>query len=115
MKSKSQSHDSKHVELRRSEDEKIPEIEGDVGKLPKTHNICSITTTVFTYDGEEISGMLELHKAFITYKRVTKGNLFYIKFYTTPTEILYEEIKSLIQVVKIGLAKDMIIPEDIGQ
>ncbi|WMV38436.1 hypothetical protein MTR67_031821 [Solanum verrucosum] len=30
-------------------------------------------------------------------------------------EILYEEIKPPIQVVKIGLTKDMIIPEDIGQ
>ncbi|WMV34221.1 hypothetical protein MTR67_027606 [Solanum verrucosum] len=42
--STSQQHDYKNAELRRSEDEKIPEIEGDVGKLPKTHNICSITT-----------------------------------------------------------------------
>ncbi|KAG5623289.1 hypothetical protein H5410_008507 [Solanum commersonii] len=85
--STSQQHDYKNVELRRSKDEKIPEIEEDVGKLPKTHNICSITTAVYTYDGEEISGMSELHKAFITYKRVTK----------------------------VGLTKDMIMPEDIGQ
>ncbi|KAG5596249.1 hypothetical protein H5410_037481 [Solanum commersonii] len=233
--STSQQHDYKNSELRRSKDEKIPEIEGDVGKLPKTHNICSITTadtsrqvserqhkninlnklfekpftpkisksllvtepqtstyadslhhdkktynhitrtyieniyeiqtylnlnprstitkepnqdylvqklqgynnsiaqpktnanlvkacynygllnTVYTYDGEEISGMSELHKAFITYKRVTKGNLFYIKFYTAPAEILYEEIKTPIQVVKIGLTKDMIKAEDIRQ
>ncbi|WMV58842.1 hypothetical protein MTR67_052227 [Solanum verrucosum] len=73
--STSQQHDYKNAKLRRLEDEKIPEIEGDVGKLPKTHNICSITTA----------------------------------------EILYEEIKPPIQVVKIGLTKDMIIPEDIGQ
>ncbi|KAG5576871.1 hypothetical protein H5410_057005 [Solanum commersonii] len=33
----------------------------------------------------------------------------------TATEILYKEIKPPIQVVKIGLTKDMIIPEDIGQ
>ncbi|KAG5632856.1 hypothetical protein H5410_004573 [Solanum commersonii] len=71
--------------------------------------------TVYTYDGEEVSGIPELHKAFVTYKRVTKGNLFYIKFYTTPVEILYKEIKPPIQVIKIGLTKDMIIPEDIGQ
>ncbi|KAG5614378.1 hypothetical protein H5410_014202 [Solanum commersonii] len=71
--------------------------------------------TIYTYDGEELSGIPELHKAFITYKRVTKGNLFYVKFYTATTEILYEEIKPPIQVVKIGLTKDMIIPEDIGQ
>ena len=31
------------------------------------------------------------------------------------TEILYEEIKPPIQVVKIGLTKDMIIPENIEQ
>ncbi|KAG5590157.1 hypothetical protein H5410_040671 [Solanum commersonii] len=34
---------------------------------------------------------------------------------TAAAEILYEEIKPPIQVVKIGLTKDMIIPEDIGQ
>ncbi|KAG5609709.1 hypothetical protein H5410_020990 [Solanum commersonii] len=33
----------------------------------------------------------------------------------TPAEILYEEIKPPIQVIKIGLTKDMIIPEDIRQ
>ncbi|KAG5575992.1 hypothetical protein H5410_056126 [Solanum commersonii] len=76
--STSQQHDYKNAELRQSKDEKIPEIKGDVGKLPKTHNICSITTAA-------------------------------------PAEILYEEIKPPIQVVKIGLTKDMIIPEDIGQ
>ncbi|KAG5600307.1 hypothetical protein H5410_031677 [Solanum commersonii] len=32
-----------------------------------------------------------------------------------PAEILYEEIKPPIQVIKIGLTKDMIIPEDIEQ
>ncbi|WMV33297.1 hypothetical protein MTR67_026682 [Solanum verrucosum] len=32
-----------------------------------------------------------------------------------PAEILYKEIKPPIQVIKIGLTKDMIIPEDIGQ
>ncbi|KAG5616662.1 hypothetical protein H5410_016486 [Solanum commersonii] len=74
--STSQQHDYKNAKLRRSEDEKIPEIKGDVGKLPKTHNICSITTAA---------------------------------------EILYEEIKLPIQVAKIGLTKDMIIPEAIGQ
>ncbi|KAK4724054.1 hypothetical protein R3W88_026833 [Solanum pinnatisectum] len=36
----SQQHDDKNAELRRSEDVKIPELEGDVGKLPKTHNVC---------------------------------------------------------------------------
>ncbi|WMV32358.1 hypothetical protein MTR67_025743 [Solanum verrucosum] len=34
---------------------------------------------------------------------------------TAPVEILYEEIKPPIQVIKIGLTKDMIIPENIRQ
>lgn len=52
-------------------------------------------------------------RAFLTYKRVTKGNFFYVKFYTAPAEILYDEIKSVIQVVKLGLTKNMILPDDI--
>ncbi|KAG5576889.1 hypothetical protein H5410_057023 [Solanum commersonii] len=141
----SQQHDYKNAELRQSEDEKNPELKGDDGKLLKTHNVClntaagtsqrvsekhknsnlnqlfekpfipRLTPKIYTYDGEELSGIPKLHKAFITYKRVTKGNLFYIKFYTATAEILYEEIKPPIQVVKIGLTKDMIIPEDIRQ
>ncbi|KAG5586419.1 hypothetical protein H5410_046853 [Solanum commersonii] len=83
--------------------------------LVRTCYNYGLLNTVYTYDGEEISGIHELHKVFITYKRVTKGNLFYIKFYTAPAKILYEEIKPPIQVIKIGLTKDMIIPDDIGQ
>ncbi|KAG5615574.1 hypothetical protein H5410_015398 [Solanum commersonii] len=83
--------------------------------LVRTCYSYGLLNTVYTYDGEELSGIPELHKTFITYKRVTKGNLFYVKFYTATTEILYEEIKPLIQVVKIGLTKDMIIPKDIEQ
>ncbi|KAG5630642.1 hypothetical protein H5410_002359 [Solanum commersonii] len=33
------------------------------------------------------------------YKRITKGTLFYIKFYSAPAEILYDEIKPIIQIV----------------
>nr|XP_004228974.1 uncharacterized protein LOC101243924 [Solanum lycopersicum] len=36
----SQQHDCKNVELRRSEDGKIPDIKGDDGKPPKTNNVC---------------------------------------------------------------------------
>ena len=49
------------------------------------------------------------------FKKITKGNLFLIRFYTAPAEILYDEIKLMIQIVKIGLTREMIIPEDIGQ
>ncbi|KAK4727168.1 hypothetical protein R3W88_032085 [Solanum pinnatisectum] len=229
----SQQHDVKYAELRRSEDVKIPDLEGDVGKLHKTHNVCvntaagtsektkegksyintnmnklfdkpyiapkiqksvptpQITTyknslaqqkntynhitrtyieniykiqtylnknpkatnikepntdyitqhlqgynklialpgtninlvttcynygllsTVYTATGDEISNIPELYKAFLTYKRITKGTLFFIKFYTATAEILYDEIKSVIQVIKIGLTRDMLIPEKI--
>ena len=40
----SQQHDYKNAKLRRSEDSKNPEIKGDDGKLPKTHNVCLNTT-----------------------------------------------------------------------
>ncbi|WMV25658.1 hypothetical protein MTR67_019043 [Solanum verrucosum] len=83
--------------------------------LVKTCYNYGLLSTVYTYDGEELSGIPEIHRAFITYKRVTKGNLFYIKFYAGPAKILYDEIKPIIQVVKIELTRDMIIPEDIGQ
>ncbi|XP_070006580.1 uncharacterized protein [Nicotiana sylvestris] len=82
--------------------------------LVKTCYNYGLLSTVYTYDGEEISGIPKLYIAFITFK-ITKGNLFFIKFYTAPTEILYDEIKPIIQVVKIGLTRDMIIPEEIEQ
>ncbi|KAG5600565.1 hypothetical protein H5410_031935 [Solanum commersonii] len=93
---------------------KVDSMDNQIQKL-KTNEDNLKSKAIYTYDGEELSGIPELHKTFITYKRVTKGNLFYVKFYTATVEILYEEIKPPIQVVKIGLTKDMIIPEDIGQ
>ncbi|KAG5589932.1 hypothetical protein H5410_040446 [Solanum commersonii] len=61
--------------------------------LVRTCYNYGLLNIVYPYDEEEVSGIPELHKAFVIYKRVTKGNLFYIKFYTAPAEILYEEIK----------------------
>ncbi|XP_070011957.1 uncharacterized protein [Nicotiana sylvestris] len=81
--------------------------------LVKTCYNYGLLSTVYTHDGEEIIGIPELYKAFVTFKRITKGNLFFIKFYTAPAEILYDEIKPIIQVIKIGLTRDMIIPEEI--
>ncbi|XP_070004619.1 uncharacterized protein [Nicotiana sylvestris] len=75
----SQQHDYKDAELSRSEDSKLPELEGDVGKLQKTHNTVCLYTAA------------------------------------APAEILYDEIKPIIQVVKIGLTRDMIIQEEIEQ
>ncbi|XP_069147154.1 uncharacterized protein [Solanum lycopersicum] len=45
LKANGQQHDQKHADLRRTTDGKQPEIEGDDGKLRKTHNnVCSDTT-----------------------------------------------------------------------
>lgn len=72
-----------------------------------------LLSTVYTITGEEVSKISELYKAFLQYKRVTKGTLFYIMFYTATIEILYDEIKPTIQAIKIGLTREMIIPEKI--
>ncbi|XP_049367981.1 uncharacterized protein LOC125832834 [Solanum verrucosum] len=90
--------------------------------LPKTNaNLIAtcynygLLNTVYTQTGDEIATIPELHKAFMNYKRITKGTLFYIKFYSAPAEILYDEIKPIIQVIKIGLTREMIIPEKIEE
>ena len=48
VESTSQQHDYKHAELRRSADEKQPELEGEVGKLQKTHNRVCLNTAAGT-------------------------------------------------------------------
>ncbi|XP_049380668.1 uncharacterized protein LOC125845244 [Solanum stenotomum] len=90
--------------------------------LPKTNaNLVAtcynygLLNTVYTQTGDEIATIPELHKAFMHYKRITKGTLFYIRFYSVPAEILYDEIKPIIQVIKIGLTREMIIPEKIEE
>ena len=70
-----------------------------------------LISTVYTITGHEVAKIPELHKAFLQYKRITKGTLFCLKFYSATTEILYEEIKPTIQFIKVGLTRDMIIPE----
>ena len=70
-------------------------------------------STVFTITGEEISKIPKLYKAFLQYQRVTKGTLFFIKFYSATAEILYDEVKPTIQAIKIGLTREMIILEKI--
>ncbi|WMV58704.1 hypothetical protein MTR67_052089, partial [Solanum verrucosum] len=56
LKSKdSQQHDYKNAELRRSKDEKNPELKGDDGKLLKTHNVCLNTVAVPLVPDQEVS------------------------------------------------------------
>ncbi|KAG5616338.1 hypothetical protein H5410_016162 [Solanum commersonii] len=120
LKSKaSQQHDYKNAELRRSKDEKNPELKGDDGKLLKTHNVC---LNIVAGTNKQVSDK--------QHKNANLNQLFEKPFaQRTPrhvsiepqtstyadTEIFYEKIKPPVQVIKIGLTKDMIIPEDIGQ
>ncbi|XP_069147495.1 DEAD-box ATP-dependent RNA helicase 50 isoform X2 [Solanum lycopersicum] len=49
LKANSQQHDSKHAELGQQHDQKHAKLQGDVGKLQKTHNnICSNAATAST-------------------------------------------------------------------
>ncbi|KAG5629342.1 hypothetical protein H5410_001059 [Solanum commersonii] len=122
LKSKaSQQHDHNNAELRRSEDGKNPKLKGDDGKLLKTHNVCLNTaagTSKQVNDTQHKNANLnQLFEKPFTQR--TPGHMSIrpqTSTYTdTPAEILYEEIKPPIQVIKIGLTKDMIIPEDIEQ
>ncbi|KAG5615150.1 hypothetical protein H5410_014974 [Solanum commersonii] len=87
---KSQQHDKKHAELSPSDDSKIPELQGDDGKHRKTqpNSLLNAATGASTSATKEET------------KRYT-------------VEILYDEIKPIIQVIKIGLTREMIIPEKI--
>ena len=49
----------------------------------------------------------------MTYKRITNRQLIYVRFYSAPAEILFDEIKQTINVVKMGMTRDYIIPEEI--
>ena len=60
----SQQHDYKNVELRRSEDGKIPDIKGDDGKPPKTHNVCLNTTACTSIKVSEKSRNTNLNQLF---------------------------------------------------
>ncbi|XP_070038197.1 uncharacterized protein [Nicotiana tomentosiformis] len=84
-------------------------------KLIATCYNYGLLDTVYTQTGQEIATIPELHRAFMQYRRITKGTLFYIRFYSATTEILYEEIKPIIQVIKIGLTREMLIPERIEE
>ncbi|KAG5581627.1 hypothetical protein H5410_052254 [Solanum commersonii] len=92
LKSKaSQQHDYKNMELRTSK---------QVSDKPyKNANLNQLFEKLFT---QRTPRHMSMEPQTSTYA-------------DTPTEILYEEIKPPIQVIKIGLTKDMIIPEYIGQ
>ncbi|XP_069152658.1 uncharacterized protein [Solanum lycopersicum] len=196
VKANGQQHDQKHAELRRTADGKQPEIEGDDGKLRKTHNnVCSDTaagtskrtsekpkntnlnqlfakpftqkpqmqisaepqTSTYATTSQEKDMMkdllammtnlcLKVEKIEVEVKEVKANGQQHDQKHAklrrtadgkqpeiegddgklrktnnnvcsdtaaAPAEILYEEIKSPIQVVNIGLTKDMIISEEI--
>ena len=82
--------------------------------LVKTCYDFGLLNIVYTTTGAELEKIPAVYNAFTTYKRITKGTFFYVRFYVAPAEILFNEIKPIIQVIKIGLTKDMILPEEIG-
>ncbi|XP_070048445.1 uncharacterized protein [Nicotiana tomentosiformis] len=84
-------------------------------KLVATCYNYGLLDTVYTQTGQEIATIPEVYRAFMQYKRITKGTLFYIRFYSATAEILYEEIKPIIQVIKIGLTREMLVPEKIEE
>ena len=86
------------------------------GTSPNLLAICysyGLISTAYTITGEELSKIQELYQAFMNYKRVTKGQLFYVRFYSAPAEILFDEIKPVITVIKIGMTQDYLISEEI--
>ncbi|KAG5615107.1 hypothetical protein H5410_014931 [Solanum commersonii] len=122
---KSQQHDNKHAELSPSDDSKIPELDGDDGKHQKIqsnsllHAATGTASTSATKKENKIryanTNMTKLFdKPFIP---KTQKDIFippHINTYKeTLAEILYDEIKPIIQVIKIGLTREMIIPEKI--
>ncbi|KAG5632102.1 hypothetical protein H5410_003819 [Solanum commersonii] len=117
--STSQQHDYKNVELSRSEDFKNPELRGDVGKHLKTHNDClniAVGTKKPVIEKQRNANLNQLFEKPFTQK--IKNPLTIEPQTSTYADSLQhekKEIKPPIQVVKIGLTKDMIIPEDSGE
>ncbi|KAG5579490.1 hypothetical protein H5410_050117 [Solanum commersonii] len=116
---KSQQHDNKYAELSQSEDLKISELEGDDGKHRKTQTNTLLYAAIgstsaakgenkIRYANTNMNKIFE--KPFI---QNTQKEPLLIPPQLTPAEILYDEIKPIIQVIKINLTKEMIIPEKI--
>lgn len=85
------------------------------GSKPNFIATCyGLISTAYTSTREELMAISELYQAFMNYKRVTKGQLFYVRFYSAPAEIMFDEIKSVITVIKIGMTKDYILLEEVA-
>ena len=101
LKANSQQHDSKNAELRRSADGKKPELEGDVGKLHKTHdNVCLNAATASTSTTKGASGIrytnLNMNKIFDKpfIPKNQKDSLFIPPQITTYSESLSQDKKA---------------------
>ncbi|KAG5599811.1 hypothetical protein H5410_031181 [Solanum commersonii] len=82
----------------------------NIYKIQTYLNLNPKSTTTEEPNQDYVTQKLQGYNKLIAQPK-TNANL----FYAAPTEILYEEIKPPIQVIKLGLTKDMIIPDDIGQ
>ncbi|KAG5620280.1 hypothetical protein H5410_005498 [Solanum commersonii] len=142
LKSKaSQQHDYKNAELRTSKRVSEKQKNTNLNQLFEKPFIPRLTPkNILTIEPQTSTYADSLHHDKRTYNHITRTyieNIYKIQTFlnlnprstTTqepnqdyltqklqaPAEILYEEIKPPIQVIKIGLTKDMIIPEDIRQ
>ena len=52
-----------------------------------------LLSIVYKTTREELTGIPDIYKGFMDYKRITKGQLFYVRFYSAPAGILFDEIK----------------------
>lgn len=90
---------------------KLVAMPGTNPKLIATAFNYGLLNVVYTQDGEELGAIPEVKAAVRTYLGVTHAKLIYVRFYSAPAEISFDQIKPPIHVVKIGLTRDMIIPE----
>ena len=72
---------------------KLLALPGTSPNLLATCYSYGLISTAYTITGEELSKIPKLYQAFMNYKRITKGQLFYVQFYSAPTKILFDEIK----------------------
>jgi hypothetical protein len=81
--------------------------------LIKTCFDYGLLYTIYTNDGKELVGLPELSTAFRSFQKATKGKLYFLRIYQAPAEILYDEIKKPITVVKLGLTQQVLLPEEV--
>lgn len=84
-------------------------------KLIKNSYNYGLLATVYTKDGTELVELPEIYKIFKNYKRITHAELYYVRVYSAPAEVCEQGIKEKITVVKIGITKEILLPEEVQE